>query len=160
MKEKRIYWLVGIVTAVCMAGVIAFIEILSQPPAARHAVQPSPELLRIQAESRAQAARLAAEKPKAEQAKQARRKALIEKLIREGVFQKVETPGNLPHLWVRPGFYALDFEAKSTFVAVVYAYYFDGSKFTDSVVLYDSSTGKEIGEFNPNLYPNGGLKLE
>ena len=63
----------------------------------------------------------------------------------------------LPRLWVRPAFYALEFSQKQTLVAVIYAYYFDGSRPSDSVRIYNSMTGKEIGGFNPNL---GGLKLD
>ena len=92
---------------------------------------------------------------------QAQRDVLIKNLIRSRIFQKVRRlPGDLPRVWVRPAFYALDFETKSTFVAIVYDYYLDGSNDTDSVRIYDSVTGEQIGEFNPNLYPNGGLKLE
>lgn len=92
---------------------------------------------------------------------QAQREVMIRNLIRTRVFQKVRTPpGNQPRVWVRPAFYALDFETKSSFVAIVYDYYLDGSNDTDSVRIYDSVTEKQIGEFNPNLYPNGGLKLE
>ena len=40
---------------------------------------------------------------------------------------------------------------------MVYARYFDGSGFTDVVVLRDALTGKEIGTYNPHL---GGLRLE
>ena len=40
------------------------------------------------------------------------RKAFIQKLITADVFQKIETPGSLPHLWVRPQFYSIDFDTK------------------------------------------------
>ncbi|MBA2439983.1 MAG: hypothetical protein H0V50_04835, partial [Thermoleophilaceae bacterium] len=43
-------------------------------------------------------------------------------LMSEGIFQKIETPGNLPRLWVRPRFYALDFDTKASFVSVLYAF--------------------------------------
>lgn len=89
-------------------------------------------------------------------AMQADRKKLIEKLIGEGVFQKVETPGTLPRLWVRPRFYAAEFDQKQSFVSVVYAYYFDGSNETDSVRIFDSRSGKEVGSYSA---VQGGLKL-
>jgi hypothetical protein len=89
-------------------------------------------------------------------AMQADRKKLIEKLIGEGVFQKVEVPGTLPRLWVRPRFYAAEFDQKQSFVSVVYAYYFDGSNVTDSVRIFDSRSGKEVGSYSA---VQGGLKL-
>lgn len=90
------------------------------------------------------------------EAKQAGRLKLMEKLGKELVFQKVEVPGNLPRLYVTPRFYTLDFDMKQSFVSVVYAYYFDGKNITDSVRIYDSKSGKEIGGFSMP----GGLKLD
>lgn len=87
---------------------------------------------------------------------QSDRKALIQKLINKGIFQKVEVPGTLPHLWVRPAFYALDFDAKSQFVNVVYAYYITQNHQYNIVVLYDGKTGKEIGKYSE---VSGGLVL-
>ncbi len=89
---------------------------------------------------------------------QADRKKFIEGLIQRGVWGKVtSSPGGLPKIWVRPGFYALDFDDKQVFVGVVYAYYFDGKDPLDSVRLIDNNTGKEVGSYNPTL---GGLKLK
>lgn len=87
---------------------------------------------------------------------QSDRKAFIQKLMNKGVFQKVEVPGNLPHLWVKPAFYTLDFDTKSKFVNVVYAYYITQDPKYNIVVLYDSQTGKEVGKY-AEVY--GGLKL-
>ena len=87
---------------------------------------------------------------------QADRKAFIQKLKKKGVFQKVEVPGNLPHLWVKPAFYTLDFDIKSKFVNVVYAYDITQNPKYNIVVLYDSHSGKEIGKY-ADVY--GGLKL-
>jgi hypothetical protein len=78
---------------------------------------------------------------------QAKRLDLINRLIAEGVFQKIEVPGNLPRLWVTPKFLAIDFDAKQSFVGVVYAYYFDGTDSGDSVRIFDNITGKELGTF-------------
>lgn len=89
--------------------------------------------------------------------KQQARKALINKLIEKGIFQKVEVPGDLPHLWVKQAFYRLDFDTKSQFVSVVYAYYLKKNPKYHIVVLYDNHTGKKIGEF-AEVY--GGLKLK
>lgn len=88
-------------------------------------------------------------------AMQAKRRELLEKLIAQGVFQKIEVPGNLPRVWVRPAFYQLDFDTKQSFASVVYAYHFDGSNPTDSVRLFDSMSGKEVGSFAPP----GGLTM-
>lgn len=85
------------------------------------------------------------------------RKAFIQKLITADVFQKIETPGSLPHLWVRPQFYSIDFDTKNSFVNVVYSYYYTIDPNYEMVVLYDSLSGKKIGTFNP-LY--GGLDLD
>ena len=87
---------------------------------------------------------------------QKQRKAFIEKLMEKNIFQKVEEPGTIPNVWVRPAFYALDFDTKQKFIGVVYAYYFDGSNITDSVRLIDSLSGKEVGDYST---VNPGLKL-
>lgn len=86
---------------------------------------------------------------------QSDRKAFIQELVNK--FQKVEVPGNLPHLWVKPAFYILDFDTKSQFVNVVYAYYITQNPKYNIVVLYDSQTGKEVGKYT-EVY--GGLKLK
>lgn len=91
------------------------------------------------------------------QSMQEQRKEMIEKLQRSGIFQKVEVPGNLPHLWVRPSFYALDFDAKQSFVNVVYSYFYTKNPSYRMVILFDSRSGKEVGEFSPAL---GGLKMD
>ncbi|WP_441228075.1 hypothetical protein AB7813_08975 [Tardiphaga sp. 20_F10_N6_6] len=87
---------------------------------------------------------------------QSNRLKLMEKMRAQGVFQKVEMPGNLPRLWVDSGFHSADFETKQKFVSVVYAYYFNGSNIADSVRIYDGKTGKEIGDYSIG---NPGLKL-
>lgn len=90
---------------------------------------------------------------------QEQRKEFIAKLIKRGVFKKIEVPGDLPRVWVSPLFNALDYEQKSTFVEVVYAYYAEHSNNPDLMVvkLYDSKTGNKIGTYS--LY-GGGLKLK
>lgn len=80
------------------------------------------------------------------------RMGFINKLIKKGIFQKVEIPGNLPHLWVKPAFHSLDFEEKQKFVNVVYAYYVTKDKKYDM-----DKTGKKIGVY-ADAY--GGLKLK
>lgn len=88
---------------------------------------------------------------------QPQRLALINKLIGMGVFQKIEKPRQLPYLWVKPGFYQLDFEMKQKFVGVVYMYFKTDDPGVQLVVLYDSRTGKRAGRFSENL---GGLNLD
>jgi len=88
---------------------------------------------------------------------QAKRLNLINKLISEGIFYKVEKPGDYAHVWLTPLFHSLDFEDKESFVSVVYAYYISRDSKADTVILYDSKTGKHIGVY-AELY--GGLKLD
>ncbi|MCK4326382.1 hypothetical protein KAU86_02390 [bacterium] len=88
---------------------------------------------------------------------QEQRKQLIEKLITQGIFAKVEVPGSLPRLWVKPAFYTLDFETKEKFVSVVYAYYFDGSNYGDTVRIFDNMSGKEVGSYS---LADPGLRLK
>jgi hypothetical protein len=52
------------------------------------------------------------------QTMQEQRKKLINKLINQGIFQKVEMPGSFPSVWVKPGFYSLDFDTKDKFVVL------------------------------------------
>jgi hypothetical protein len=96
--------------------------------------------------------------PLASQELQAGRKQYIEKLIREGIFQKVDFSAD--EIWVAPRFYVADFDAKSTFVSSVVAYRFSvpkGGKLraTEIMHLFDSKTGKAIG-----YYDDHGLTLE
>ena len=89
-------------------------------------------------------------------AKQKERWAFIEKMVRQGVASKVECPGSVARMWVGPVFYRLDFDDKQTFVSVVYAYYYDGSRDEDFVKLLDSKSGNEVGTF---ARWQGGLKM-
>ena len=85
---------------------------------------------------------------------QTKRRDMIVRLIREGIFDRIEMPGTLPRLWVGPSFMNLDFKTKSSFVEVVYAYYFDrpdrkqSEIWGDSVRIKDMFTGKEIGSYS------------
>lgn len=78
---------------------------------------------------------------------QVKRRALIQKLIKEDIFQKVEVPGSLPRVWVRPRFYSANFDEKQSFLGVVYAYHFDRREIGNVVRIFDSLSGKEIGNF-------------
>jgi hypothetical protein len=88
---------------------------------------------------------------------QAKRMNFIKKCIKEGYFRKVEVPGSLPHVWVTPRFYRLDFDTKQQFINVVYAYYVTDDKRRNIVVLYDSKTGKKVGSYSEL---QGGLSLK
>lgn len=90
-------------------------------------------------------------------ATQAKRKAFIEKLIAKGVFSKIETPGNLPRAWVRPAFYALDYDTKKSFCNAVLTYYYAQDSRYDILRLFDSRTNKEVGKFS---FVTGTLDLE
>lgn len=90
------------------------------------------------------------------EAMQADRLEFIQKLITNGVIQKVEVPGHLPRAWVRPGFYTLDFDTKESFISVIYSYYFDGTEVGGSVRLYDSLSGNEVGSYS---LVKGGLEM-
>ena len=79
---------------------------------------------------------------------QAKRYAYIQEVIKEGIFVKVEMPASLPQVWVNPRFYALNFEQKQAFVSVVWTYYNVKDSAINTVVVYDSTTGKEVGTFN------------
>ncbi len=84
------------------------------------------------------------------------RKVFIDKLINMKIIQKVEIPGSLPHEWVAPKLYALNFDDKQQFISVIHAYYITKNKKYDLVVLYDSKSGKKIGVYGKNY---GGLKM-
>lgn len=79
---------------------------------------------------------------------QARRYASFQELIKEGIFVKVEMPASLPQVWVKPRFYALNFEQKQNLISLVWTYYNVKDSAIKTVVVYDSTTGKEVGTFN------------
>ncbi|MCP5421740.1 MAG: hypothetical protein H6959_02375 [Chromatiaceae bacterium] len=79
--------------------------------------------------------------------KQAERKQFIEKLIGMGVLYKVEVPAELPHIYVAPGFYALNIDDKQRFINVVYAYFVAQNPKANIATLYDSKSSNKIGMF-------------
>ncbi len=84
-------------------------------------------------------------------AQQEKRKELIDKLTASGIFYKVVTVGNTPHVWVTPLFMALNFDDKQNFISVVCAYYD-----SDMVTIKNSRTGERIGSFSREY---GGLSI-
>ena len=83
---------------------------------------------------------------------QEKRLAFIKELVSRGVFSKVENINKsghpMPNVWVGSTFYGLEFDEKKAFLGAVYAYYFDGTRMTDTVYLMDRRSGKEVGRFN------------
>ena len=86
---------------------------------------------------------------------QAKREQMIEDLKQMRIIQKIDMPGSLPHVWVAPAFYALQYDQKSTFISVVAAYFVAKNPSLDPTVLYDGQTGKKVGLFSVRT----GLKL-
>lgn len=87
---------------------------------------------------------------------QAGRFELIQELVQKGAFSKVVKPGSVPEMWITPAFYALDFDVKSKFAALVWEYYFKESKGAANIaLLYDSKTGKRVGSFS-----DAGLRMD
>lgn len=101
------------------------------------------------------------EKPKAttdrSESRQEERRLLIEEFRVKGVIQKIEAPKGrvFVRLWVRPRFYTLDFDSKKAITSLVYAYHFDGTDPAATVMIMDSQSGKEVGQF-----PNWRRQLE
>ena len=76
---------------------------------------------------------------------QARRKAIIDEAISQGLLYKIDTT-SFPHLYVTDEFFAMPIDRKHQFAVVVFDYYYpDGGKDDDIVVFYQYQTGKKIG---------------
>jgi hypothetical protein len=80
---------------------------------------------------------------------QSLRKDLLEGLIAEGVFNRIEIPASLVHVWVDSKFMLIDYKTKESFLQVVFCYYYDGNSIGDCVVLRDNLTGDRIGQYSP-----------
>jgi hypothetical protein len=95
-------------------------------------------------------------KPK-DDGKQKARMKFIQEAMKVGVLQKIEFPGEMPHMWVTPTFHSLDFEVKQNLCLVVFQYYkIDWNPKLSLVILKDSKSGKRIGNCSPEL----GLRLD
>lgn len=81
-------------------------------------------------------------------ATQQKRQALLQKLIAQRVFYKIEVPGSLPHVYVDTNWYQASIDQKEAFASVVYAYYYTISPSADIVVFKDKHTGNRIGTFS------------
>jgi hypothetical protein len=101
-----------------------------------------------------------AQKWKQEDAKQPERKELIQKLIDQGVFRKVDFRDHAATIWVGSPFYLLDFEAKQDFCSVVYAYLAANAKDELVVVtLKDALSGNTVGDYGQQ-WTGFGLKMK
>jgi hypothetical protein len=90
-------------------------------------------------------------------AAQAERKALIEKLIGRGIFQKVDRPGTIPQVWITPTYRLLNYDDKVTFIEVAFVYFFPTIEtYGEHVRLKDSISGETVGSYSPTL----GLDLD
>jgi len=88
---------------------------------------------------------------------QAKRLDAVRKLTSSGIIYKLEKPGLFCHLWVGPPFASLPFDDKQQIAHVVYSYCNTTDARATIVVLKDSRTGKEVGEFSTY---SGGLRLK
>ena len=81
---------------------------------------------------------------------QSERKALLDRLIEQGHVRRYERkdPATV-QVSLRPSFYELDDKTRTKYLHEVYAYYFDGSSTTDTLVLRDSRHGNVIGRYAP-----------
>lgn len=79
---------------------------------------------------------------------QDKRKALIDKLIAEGIFIKIEKPTELPRAYVGKGFYGLTFDQKESFANLILSYYILQDPKANILILRDGYTNKQIGTFD------------
>jgi hypothetical protein len=88
--------------------------------------------------------------------KQADRLRLIKRFQSEDIFGDITARSSGMTVIAKPRFYSLGFEDKQSFVSVLYAYYFDGSKPYVTIALHDSRSNKKVGTFTQEL----GLELK
>ena len=89
----------------------------------------------------------------ASDALQQERKEFIDKLIQDRIFQKIDTPGTVPRVYVLPAFYTLTFNEKTSVIVVCYAYIYglpkgDLKGFSEPIWLYNTMTNKNVGSFS------------
>lgn len=82
-----------------------------------------------------------------DKATQEKRLALIQKLLDQRVFYKIEIPSELPHVYVDRNWYSAAIDDKKAFAGVVYAYYATINPRANIVVFKDKHSGKRIGKF-------------
>lgn len=81
---------------------------------------------------------------------QEKRQVFVRRLITQGIFEKVEIPGNAPRLWVTSAFHSLDFVAKELLTNVVHSYYATLNPDYHVLFVYDAAAGRKIGAFYDN----------
>jgi hypothetical protein len=86
---------------------------------------------------------------------QGARKALLNALIRQGVFTGVEAVGSPPKVGVTPLFQGLKPDLQRQFLATVYTYVNNGPAGSLPLQVIDATTGKVVG----NYTTADGLKL-
>ena len=81
---------------------------------------------------------------------QSERKAVLDRLIEQGHVRRYDRKGAATvQVSLRPSFYELDEKTRTKYLHEVYAYYFDGSSTTDTLVLRDSRHGNNVGRYSP-----------
>lgn len=83
------------------------------------------------------------------------RKAMLLRLIEQGVFTGVQAVGSPPKVGVTPLFQGLDPKLQAEFAALVYAYVNNGAAGTETLQLVDAQTGSTAGTYTADT----GLKL-
>jgi hypothetical protein len=101
---------------------------------------------------------------------QSRRLRLINSLIRDGIFSRINTAGELPYLqvtaWVNGQFSSLDYQMKSKFCEIVWAYYFENPDpnhkyiYSETLTLKDNFSGKTVGSYSPFNVFHPGLSMK
>ena len=81
---------------------------------------------------------------------QAQRLELIQDLIEQGVFTKMDRPGTMLRVYTGRAWGSLTIDAKRDFVSVVYSYEYAGQRVTyaDLIAVYDGYTGKKLGHMD------------
>lgn len=88
---------------------------------------------------------------------QAGRERLMQQMIDEAYFLKIEKLAQHPHVYVTWKFQAANIDDKNMFLNIVWAYYGAKDPKAHSVLLFDARTGKKIGVYS-EVY--NGLKLD
>jgi len=95
---------------------------------------------------------------------QKKRRDMIISLIDKGVFNRVEYRADIPKVWIGPVFMSLDFQTKTAFAEVVWAYYFDEPdrkySYGETIYLKDSYNGKTVGSYSPFNVLSPGLSMK
>jgi hypothetical protein len=139
MAARELFWrsAAALVGVVAVLGVWAWIEATPVP----RVMPPPGEALVIDKSPQAQN----------------ERKAVIDRLLADGLVRRFdhERTGAL-RASLRPAFYNLDEPTRRKYIDTIYAFYFDGSSVTDTVILRDARHGNEVGQYNPY---KGGLQM-